>query len=135
MTLAKRHFAFALIGGLILSACTTVSPEARVRSKLIEAGMKPRVAGCMAERMVDRLSLVQLKKLQSLANLPRRAGGDIANHHAAAGIEKPPHLREHHGKVAFVMEGGEADQTIRRAVGSRSGRANALSPTTITLHA
>lgn len=69
----------ALIGALALSACATVSPEARVRTKLIEAGVKPRVAGCMAERMVDRLSLAQLKKLQSLANLPRRADDDAGS--------------------------------------------------------
>jgi len=53
----------------VLAGCATVSPEARVRSKLIEAGIRPPVAGCMAERMVDRLSLVQLKRLQSLGGL------------------------------------------------------------------
>lgn len=58
-----------VVAALALSACTTVSPEARVRSKLIEAGLRPPVAGCMAERMVDRLSLVQLKRLQSLGGL------------------------------------------------------------------
>lgn len=52
-----------------LAGCATVSPEARVRTKLIEAGIRPPVAGCMAERMVDRLSLVQLKRLQSLGGL------------------------------------------------------------------
>ena len=55
--------AFALAG------CATVSPEAKVRTKLIDAGIRPAVAGCMAERMVDRLSLVQLKRLQSLGGL------------------------------------------------------------------
>jgi hypothetical protein len=58
-----------LTGALLLSACATVSPEARVRSKLIAAGIEPKVAGCMAERMTDRLSLVQLKRLQSLTGL------------------------------------------------------------------
>ena len=58
-----------ILAALLLSACATVSPEARVRSKLIEAGLRPPVAGCMAERMVDRLSLVQLKRLQSLGGL------------------------------------------------------------------
>nr|WP_047165606.1 hypothetical protein [Sphingomonas sp. Y57] len=52
-----------------VAGCATVSPEARVRSKLIEAGIRPPVAGCMAERMVDRLSLPQLKRLQSLGGL------------------------------------------------------------------
>jgi len=59
----------AAIAAMALSSCTTVSPEARVRTRLIEAGLKPRIAGCMAERMVDRLSLAQLKRLQSLAGL------------------------------------------------------------------
>lgn len=57
---------------MTFSACATVSPEARVRSKLIEAGLRPPVAACMAERMVDRLSLVQLKRLQSLGGLASR---------------------------------------------------------------
>ena len=54
---------------LALAGCATVSPEARVRTKLIEAGIKPPVAGCMAERMVDKLSLAQLRRLQSLGGL------------------------------------------------------------------
>jgi hypothetical protein len=60
------------LAALGLAACTTVSPEARVRTKLIDAGIRPAVAGCMAERMVDRLSLVQLKRLQSLGGLGSR---------------------------------------------------------------
>ena len=52
---------------LALAGCATVSPEARVRTKLIEAGIKPPVAGCMAERMVDKLSLAQLRRLGGLA--------------------------------------------------------------------
>ncbi len=52
-----------------VAGCATVSPEARVRGKLIEAGIRPPVAGCMAERMVDRLSLVPLKRLQSIGGL------------------------------------------------------------------
>ena len=58
-----------LIALIALAGCATVSPEARVRSKLIEAGLRPPVAACMAERMVDRLSLTQLKRLQSLGGL------------------------------------------------------------------
>ena len=64
--LALPALALALHAG-----CATVSPEARVRSKLIEAGLRAPVAGCMAGRMVDRLSLVQLKRLQSLGGLAR----------------------------------------------------------------
>ena len=62
----------AALSTLALAGCATVSPEARVRGKLIEAGLRPPVAACMAERMVDRLSLVQLRRLQSLGGLARR---------------------------------------------------------------
>ncbi len=55
---------------LALSACATVSPEAKVRASLMDAGLSPRMAGCMAERMVDRLSIGQLKSLKSLSSLP-----------------------------------------------------------------
>ena len=65
-----RH-SLPLLVALALSACATVSPEARVRSKLVEAGIKPPVAGCMAERMVDRLSLAQLKRVGSLGGLAK----------------------------------------------------------------
>jgi len=69
-TISLRALAFALpAASLLLSSCATVSPESRVRASLIEAGLSPRMAGCMAERMVDRLSLVQLRRLQSLASL------------------------------------------------------------------
>ena len=67
----RLHHSLPLLAALALSACTTVSPEARVRSKLVEAGIKPPVAGCMAERMVDRLSLAQLKRIGSLGGLAK----------------------------------------------------------------
>lgn len=47
-----------------LSACAT--PEARLRTGLVNAGLSPRMAGCMAERMVDRLSLMQLRRMSDL---------------------------------------------------------------------
>ena len=56
---------------IALGACTTVSTEARVREKLLEAGLKPRMAECVAPRLVDHLSLAQLRKLGQLAKLPR----------------------------------------------------------------
>ncbi|XHS02264.1 hypothetical protein ACFB49_38750 [Sphingomonas sp. DBB INV C78] len=66
-----------LLATAALSACATVSPEAKVRAGLIDAGITPRVASCMAERMVDRLSITQLKRLQSLAKLPDRDIGGM----------------------------------------------------------
>lgn len=70
-----RFARFMPIALLALAACTTVSPEAKVRAKLIEAGVKPPVASCMAERLVDRLSYPQLKRLQSLSGLARKDVG------------------------------------------------------------
>ena len=67
-----------LDGALALSACATVTPEARVRANLIAAGVQPKVAGCMADRMVSKLSLVQLKRLQSLAGLKSKSVNDMS---------------------------------------------------------
>ncbi len=52
---------------LALSACAT--PESRVRTALLDAGLSKPVSTCMAQRMVDRLSLGQLQRLSRLAAL------------------------------------------------------------------
>jgi hypothetical protein len=59
----------ALVGmiSFALSACAT--PETRVRTALMDAGLSQPIAGCMADRMVDRLSLIQLNKLKGLKKL------------------------------------------------------------------
>lgn len=44
-------------------------PETRIRTTLIDAGLSQPIAACMADRMVDRLSLVQLNKLNGLKKL------------------------------------------------------------------
>ena len=41
-------------------------PEARLRTGLINAGLSQSLAACMAERMVDRLSLAQLMRIADL---------------------------------------------------------------------
>jgi uncharacterized lipoprotein YmbA len=52
---------------LMLAACAT--PESRVRTALLDAGLSKPVSTCMAQRMVDRLSLGQLQKLSRLSAL------------------------------------------------------------------
>ena len=69
--MSRFRIALPILAALAATACATVSPEAKVRTRLIEAGLRPPVAGCMAERMVDRLSLVQLKRLQSFGGLAK----------------------------------------------------------------
>lgn len=61
---------FAVLAAVLaLSACASVSPEAKVRARLMEAGLSRPMAGCMAERLVDRLSTQELRRLGSLAKL------------------------------------------------------------------
>ncbi len=66
----------ALLAALLL-ACTlsgcAVTPEAKVRKGLIDAGISEPVAACMAGRMVDQLSITQLRRLGSLGSLGKTA--------------------------------------------------------------
>ena len=55
-----------LLAPLLLTACAI--PEARLRTGLENAGLSHAMAACMAERMVDRLSLAQLSRI---GDLPR----------------------------------------------------------------
>jgi hypothetical protein len=48
--------------------------EYRVRGALIESGLSEKRADCMARRMVKRLSILQLWKLQSFAEERRTLG-------------------------------------------------------------
>lgn len=60
------RYAPLLLIALSLSACAV--PEARLRTGLVNAGLPRPLAACMAERMVDRLSLAQLMRI---ADLPK----------------------------------------------------------------
>ena len=62
MRSAARILALALPG--LLVACAT--PEARLRTGLVNAGLSEPMAACVAERMVDRLSLMQLRRIGDL---------------------------------------------------------------------
>ncbi len=51
---------WALTGGL------TRTVEDRLENRLVAAGLSRSLSACMAERMTDRLSVVQLRKLERL---------------------------------------------------------------------
>ena len=53
-----------LAGGAMVTGLANPLIEARVKSALVESGIGEERAACMAERMVYRLSLGQLWKLQ-----------------------------------------------------------------------
>ena len=54
---------------LALAACSTL--EAMTRAGLVNAGIPRPTAACMAGRMVDRLSLLQLRRLSGLGKAGR----------------------------------------------------------------
>ena len=56
-----RTLTLAATATLALAACAT--PENRVKTALLQAGLSESVSACMAERMTDRLSIAQLQKL------------------------------------------------------------------------
>lgn len=62
-----KWLALPLLLAVTIAGCAT--PETRIRNALVEAGLSKPIAGCMADRMVDRLSLGQLNKLRGLGKL------------------------------------------------------------------
>lgn len=66
---------FPVIAALTLSACAT--PETRLRIGLQNAGLSKAMSACMAERMIDRLSLLQLRRLSALGSLKDRRIADL----------------------------------------------------------
>jgi hypothetical protein len=66
----KAKIGWLLLPILALTACAT--PETRLRNGLASAGLPNPVAACMADRMIDRLSLLQLRRLAALGSLSDR---------------------------------------------------------------
>lgn len=64
-----------LIAASTLSACAT--PEARLRNGLQSAGLSRDTSTCMAGRMIDKLSLTQLKRLSDLSKISDKRIGQM----------------------------------------------------------
>ncbi|MDE0934116.1 MAG: hypothetical protein OSA47_11005 [Novosphingopyxis baekryungensis] len=80
----------ALLIPALLTACAT--PQTRVRNGLTGLGLAYPMADCMAERMVDRLSLSQLNRLSSLDAFKGRQPGDVSMNEfirATRGLQDP----------------------------------------------
>jgi hypothetical protein len=73
-----RLFVPATMALLALSACATLSPRERVHDELLRAGIKPRLANCLADRLSDRLSVSELRQLGRAAKLPRKDVGAMS---------------------------------------------------------
>lgn len=65
-----RVLALVLAAPLALLACSQIA-EPRVKTALRSAGLSERNADCMAGRMVDRLTIEQLRKLEALSGQDR----------------------------------------------------------------
>ena len=51
---------------LAVPGCTSKLAYGRVKSALLDAGLSEKNSACMANRMTDKLTLAQLKKLERL---------------------------------------------------------------------
>lgn len=68
--------AFAAFAAFALAGCATTK-ETQVRTALLDAGLPPPMASCMAEPMGEQLSVNQLRSLQRAAKLARTAPADM----------------------------------------------------------
>jgi hypothetical protein len=86
----KRMACSAVAAALFLSGCVERIAETRVRSALVDAGLSEQTSACMARRMVDRLTISQLRKLQALRG-PKRS---LADYVIAVGKVGDPQVLE-----------------------------------------
>ncbi len=80
------RLALAIPALALLAGCA--SPETRLRTGLIDAGLSESMAGCMAHPMAGQLSVNQLLKLRSLSKVgrldPRKTSYDQLVHQIRA---------------------------------------------------
>lgn len=69
-------FAAAAAAAVSLPACNAVV-ENRVEKALVDAGVPPGLAGCMAPIWTERLTVAQLRGIQQFANDVRAEGGQL----------------------------------------------------------
>lgn len=62
--------------------------ETRVQNALTQAGVSPRMAECMTPKMVDRLSLAQLRKLERLRAEEDEYAVPLSGREALARLER-----------------------------------------------
>jgi hypothetical protein len=67
----------ALLPLLLAAGCSLVSPEAKVRDRLEQAGLDPSMARCMAHKLVDKLDSNQLAELGRAMKMPRDHPGKM----------------------------------------------------------
>jgi len=98
----KPSLLISILGATMLAGCA--APQARVRAGLVNAGLSPPLAGCMAGRMVDRLSLMQLRRI---GDLPRARESVSAGEflHRVRALRDPEILRVSTSAAALCATG------------------------------
>ena len=104
------RYTVLLLAPILLAGCVQTIAESRVRSALSEAGLNDRVSDCMAGRMVDRLSIEQLKKLERLKS--------------RSGERDPVTIDDYLGRVARVGDAEVVAVTSSSAALCATGIAN-----------
>jgi hypothetical protein len=95
----------AMLLPLLASGCVEQRiEEGQVRSALVDAGLSPAISRCMAYRMVDRLTVKQLRKLQALQGPKRTVGDYIA---AVRRVDDPEALQVAISSAALCVSGWE----------------------------
>src|ERR1043166_10014014 len=78
MTARALLLATVLGGSVASSGCAERIAESRIRGALISNGVPADTADCMARRMVDRLTIAQLRRLEALRGADRSLGAFLA---------------------------------------------------------
>jgi hypothetical protein len=66
------------LAALVLAVAACATPQSQLQAGLMDAGLSRNQAGCMAERMDNKLSMGQLMKLRSLKNLKKDEPGNTS---------------------------------------------------------
>jgi hypothetical protein len=74
----RRSVVLAVLFAVTASGCVSKLAYGRVKSALSEAGLSDSNASCMADRMTDKLTIMQLRKLQALRGEKRSLSDYVA---------------------------------------------------------
>ncbi len=99
-----RHILTVLALTAALSGCVEPIARSRVKTALVGAGLSEPVSACMAEHMVDKLSIAQLRKLEALQG-PKRSALDYVV--AVRRINDPEVIRVTVAAAGLCMSGWE----------------------------
>ena len=71
-------FMVAVMIAATTSGCVSKLAYGRVKTALVESGLSDANASCMADRMTDKLTILQLRKLQALRGEKRSLSDYVA---------------------------------------------------------